>query len=96
MNKFKLGDKVKWSSQAGGSWSHKVGTVVAVVPSGWLPGREEWPSLHTGPGIGGSRDHESYIVSVPAPSKVRGTGPKRRPAKPKIYWPRVSKLEAVS
>lgn len=32
--KHKAGDKVMWSSGAGGFWTEKTGTIVAVVPKG--------------------------------------------------------------
>ena len=38
-------------------------------------------------GSGWPRDHESYIVSVESGKRV---------IRPKMYWPRVSKLELVT
>ena len=90
MQKFKLGDKVKWKSSASGTWKEKTGEIVYIVKENiehptrkWLelkfkasaaPLDEAWP-----------RDHESYIVRVPSGTK----------AKDKLYWPLVSKLELV-
>lgn len=89
MSKFKVGDRVTWSSQAGGFTAEKTGVVVALVPAGRgateslpyelkrmaLPRRYDgWP-----------RDHESYVIKV----KVG----KMDNALPVLYWPRVSGLK---
>jgi hypothetical protein len=76
---FKLEDKVGWSSQSHGSRKVKEGLVVQVVPSCQLPDREAFPSLYKGSGIGGIRNHISYVVQV-------GN---------KFYWPRVSALRFI-
>jgi hypothetical protein len=84
---FKVGDNVKWSSQAMGGWKEKTGEVVQVVPAG---GRVEPRALQSrlkarsALGYGSPRNHESYIVAV-----AGGTTDK---AKPVLYWPVVSKL----
>jgi len=53
---FKVGDRVKWTSQAAGSWRKKVGTVVEVLP----PGKSS--RLMNG---FNRRKVESYVVEVP-------------------------------
>ena len=88
--KIGLGAVVRWSSQAGGNWQTKEGTVVKVVQpktdpcmlelARSLKARSNW-------GGGGWRDHESYVVSVP--------GGKTAKAKPVLYWPVASKLQVV-
>lgn len=50
---FKVGDKVTWTSQAGGFAATKVGEVIEIVPPNTRPNIK-------GPGM--NRDHESYIV----------------------------------
>ena len=52
---FKIGDRVTWSSQAGGRTVTKTGEVVEVVPA------LERPKTKI-KGMGFHRDHESYIV----------------------------------
>ena len=78
---YKLGDRVTWTSQAHGSAKTKTGTVVEVVPKGGRPSRGKFPSLYKDAGVGFSRAHESYVVSVP--NKRSGV---------KIYWPIVKNL----
>lgn len=75
---FKMGARVYWVSQAGGSSIPKQGEVIGVVRAGQRPGREDFPSLWKNPGPGLPRDHESYVV------RVTGRG---------IYWPRVSAMK---
>jgi len=77
---FSVGDKVKWSSQSQGFTKEKVGVVAQVVPGGMFPDRSRFPHLYKNAGIGGYRDHESYVVMV----------------KTKPYWPRANKLEMAS
>lgn len=60
---FQVGQQVKWTSQATGSWKEKVGDVVEVVPAGARPKPERFPSLYAG-GCGFGRYHESYVVRV--------------------------------
>lgn len=74
---FKVGDRVKWDSQANASWKTKIGTVVDVVKAG------QNPHLI---GSGLPRNHESYVVSVEVGKRVKRN---------KLYWPRVSALQAV-
>lgn len=81
--KYKIGDKVKWTSQVAGWPLSKAGVIVEIVASGALPSTE----IKHGTG-GCGRKHESYVVSVTAVGK----GPRfvRRP--PRAYWPIASKL----
>lgn len=60
---MKLGDIVKWQSQANGSTKVKVGKIVAVVPAGQnavAPVGYSTKNL----GFGGPRNHESYLVAA--------------------------------
>ena len=80
---FRVGDKVRWTSQASGSTLTKVGTVVVIVYAHSSAVAEAYNSgLRVADkfGWGSPRDHESYLVYVP------GRG---------IYWPRVSGLQLV-
>lgn len=88
----RLGQKVRWKSQAGGTWKVKLGTVVCVVPAG-MHWRDAWDGLppweqQKYAGAGGfsaiARPEESYLVAVPSASEK---------AKPKLYWPRTPQLE---
>lgn len=82
MSQFKVGDKVRWQSQAQGSHKIKEGEVVAVLQPETRPSRHDFPDLYkttlTGyarePGYG--RSEISYVVRV----------------KSKHYWPRASAL----
>jgi hypothetical protein len=89
---LKVGDKVKWASQAGGVWKDKEGVVVAVIAGGRDSGeranaeikaRTQAGTHRSAFGGGWARDHESYVV------EVRQGGPK---SKPVLYWPVASKL----
>jgi hypothetical protein len=91
---FEVGDEVTWASQSLGFWKQKTGTVVAVVPARTSPKTyiDAVAKQHKGhvvrtDGGGLLRNHVSYLVLVvaEAPSK----------AKPKLYWPIVSKLQAA-
>ena len=96
---FQVGNRVKWTSQAGGYIAEKTGTVVGVVPTGChygllrhfapLKPDEVRAIYNTGPiDAGGlARDHESYLVEVK-------TG-KTDAAKKTLYWPRVKGLHKV-
>lgn len=77
MNKFCLGNKVKWGSQSSGFYTEKKGEIVKVLPAGKRP----LPEYRKGgmKACGLSRDHESYIV------KVQG--------KSGFYWPIVKNLK---
>ena len=84
---FKIGDLVKWKSQSQSYWKEKTGRIIAIVQPGVIPwdcrnklyDRTKYHRQFDGYG----RHEVSYLVSVE-------TGPK---AKPKLYWPKVSKLE---
>lgn len=89
---FNLGDEVYWESQANSSTKKKRGKVVGIVSANrpmYLmdlhiilgKGFEDKYNLVAEFGFM-SRPHESYIVSVEQSGK----------RKPKLYWPRVSKL----
>lgn len=80
-HRFKVGDRVSWTSQAGGYSKTKTGSVAAVVRPGEYPDRAQFLSLYRGAGVGIARDHESYVVTV------KGAG---------VYWPRVKALNAAS
>lgn len=82
VQKFKEGDEVIWSSQAGGRLKEKVGEVVEVLPAGKSILKSRF--RHDLDASTLPRDEESYIVCV-------GPKPGSR-AKPKYYWPRVSAL----
>jgi len=77
-----VGDIVKWKSQSAGVWKEKTGTVVAVVLAGVPPNRalEAFGIKGRIRFPGNARDHDSYVV--------RAGG--------RLYWPRVSLLEAKS
>lgn len=89
---YAVGEVVKWKSQAGGNTKEKQGTVVLVVPPREhfidrvsyleLKAKHRTKTGSSGWGVL-SRDHESYLVSVPA---------KNPKAKPFLYWPLVKYL----
>ena len=91
-NEFKIGDKVRWKSQANGSWTEKVGTVVCVLnpkktrsTKGYV---DKFPN-HLKMFDGGRFYNQTdtyYLVEVL-------TGPK---SKPRLYFPRPSSLKAVN
>lgn len=75
-----LGDRVRWTSQAGGYAKTKEGAIIAVVPAHSNPRRHVPKDEPSAKEFGLSRNHESYIVKV-------GT---------RLYWPRVKGLEKVT
>lgn len=77
---FNLGDRVEWTSQAGGYAKTKQGIVDAVVLPGERPDRDRYAALYKGPGAGFGRNEESYVVLV-------GTRP---------FWPRTRALRHAS
>jgi hypothetical protein len=79
--KFKLGDKVKWSSQSQGFRRDKQGVVVQVVGILERPNHEQFQTLYRGCGCGYGRTHESYVVNTAQPNRA-----------PKYYWPVASLL----
>lgn len=86
--KLKAGDTATWTSQAQGSFTEKIGEVVAVVPA-YTDIRKHLPenfrvtcrlmfdTLYAG--------HDRYLVKVP--------GGKTDKAKPKFYAPNVSVVD---
>lgn len=90
---FKVGQQVRWSSQAGGSTRAKVGRVIMVVPAGvggaekanaFIRERELAKTHRSAFGFGWDRPEQSYVV------EVAGQGPKARPV---LYWPRTASLQ---
>ena len=86
VKRFKEGDEVIWSSQAGGRMKVKIGEVVEVVPAGKSILKSRFRNELDASKL--PRDEESYIVCV-------GPKPGSR-AKPKYYWPRTSALSLNS
>lgn len=86
---LKVGDKVFWESQSAGSMTQKKGTVIEVIPSHERPYSIDYPN-HMIKFDGWSREHESYLVEVPPQGKAT-----KNPAKPKLYWPRVTHLKRI-
>ena len=80
----KLGDKVKWTSQAGGYFRTKHGVVVGIVPNNELP-KSEYINIPFHGETVCPRLHKSYVVAVRVGRSSQ-----------KLYWPRVSQLEADS
>jgi hypothetical protein len=89
IKKFKIGDTVRWSSQAQGIYKEKQGIVEYIVSANENPEKYNPIIVETyhvrPPSFGYPREHESYIIRVP--SKTGKTG--------KFYRPRVSALEKV-
>lgn len=88
---LKIGDKVKWSSQAQGCETTKEGKVVGIVKEKTDPLQIFTPLEQTGNytsayGGGMSRNHKSYIIAVKG---------KTDKSKEKLYWPNVSKLKKI-
>ena len=84
---FKIGDSATWISQANGCTKEKRGTVVFVIPPHVTPYRavSDLREKFNAAAVDArtlSRDHESYLVAVPA----------KKNGKPRLYWPRVSSL----
>lgn len=93
LQKFKIGDKVWWESQAQGTTARKYGQVIVVVnpwenPSLYFEGVERSHNATVAYGGGSPRDEESYLVLVRRYG-VRG------PGKAKIYWPKVKNLNPL-
>lgn len=64
MDKFKVGMKVQWSSQAGGFSKVKHGVIKFVVPSDQVPAEVlRDTNFHCDAGLI-PRGHESYLVQV--------------------------------
>lgn len=89
MLKFKKGDMVCWTSQAGGYHTTKTGKIIAVVPPNQCP-RDVLPEAASkqfrttiDPRSFGMRKEESYVVVVP------GKTPRQSGV---MYWPLTSRL----
>jgi hypothetical protein len=78
MKTFRVGDKVKWVSQAQGSPVKKVGFIVEAVQAHMNPKTSELDNC------GQARIGDSYVVRVP------GKTPRARAA---FYWPVASLLK---
>jgi hypothetical protein len=91
--KFKVGDRVTWISQAGGSYTSKTGYVSEVIPANASPRKffkkfeRDRESYHfmSGSSYALARKMESYIVMVDG-------GPH---GKKMVFWPVVSRLKRV-
>jgi len=81
--KFQVGDEVHWKSQANASWIEKQGKIIKVVPPYFTVRCYPYEHTHKLMFDGGQRCQESYLVEVQLGST----------AKPKLYWPRSSKLK---
>lgn len=91
--KFRVGNRVKWSSQSQGFAKKKVGKIILLVPAGEDPAklinsRIDLSKYATDMRFGGARLHDSYLVEVPR----RG---EKRNQKPALYFPRVCQLKAA-
>jgi hypothetical protein len=85
--RFKVGARVKWTSQSAGFRTTKHGVVVSVVARGEDPYFSPFLILQwTGPNRLGNgvtvRNHESYFVVVGKTKQFAGI----------LYWPRVNGL----
>ena len=95
---LKVGDKIEWSSQANGYGKRKRGEIAFVLPPGvsaleFLRSRfgadptvvKSIYNINAIDGGGGSREHESYIISTRRTERT----------KPHLYWPIASKLRKI-
>lgn len=78
--KFKIGQLVKWTSQAGSYRKTKHGKIAQIVTEGNQPSHDDFPQLFRGSGCGFGRKAESYVVLV-------GKKP---------YWPVASLLKPAT
>ena len=78
VEEFRVGDAVYWGSASSGSYTRKVGVVVAVVEAGETPVPPDGLKCNSAAGYGLPRNHRSYLVRV---------GNKKG-----CYWPRVKNL----
>ena len=83
MNKFKIGQKVTWTSSSNGSTTAKVGTIEIVVAAEKYPTEAQRKEAGA---YGYVRNHESYMVRVPG---------KTDRSKGKLYWPIANKLQSI-
>mgnify|MGYP001009489891 CR=1 FL=1 len=83
---FAIGDEVTWSSQAQGYSKRERGIVVAYVPPGERPSKDDFPDLFKGAGAGWGRSTESWVVRVgrkhywPVAKNLRRAGDNTCPA----------------
>lgn len=89
---FKIGDVVRWKSQAGGYTKTKTGTIAAIIPAGIMPLKiinQRPDMLNLSRRFDGlSRAEISYLVSV--------RSGKTEKSSPVLYWPPVKKLSLVN
>lgn len=78
---YNLGDRVRWTSAANGSFREKTGVIEEVVPPRQLPLCADLKRP-----LGSPRGTESYVVRV---------GRREPNTKGQAYWPLVSKLVKV-
>ena len=85
MPKFRAGEKVEWTSQAGGYTKTKTGVILVVVPAGVCPKKHanslELVNVLPPQYPGCPRDHETYLVQL---------GRRTR-----LYWPLVRNLKSL-
>jgi hypothetical protein len=82
----KVGDRVKWRSQANGNWREKVGTIVAIVPpladvKSCIPPNAGWRMKKQK--AGDPRKIQSYLVNPDG----YGT---------ELLWPLVDRMELLT
>lgn len=82
MNDFKVGQTVKWKSQAGGFSKEKVGKVVFVVRPNEIPAEVLRGTYFKCDSSCISRGHITYLVQVGRRSN--------------LYWPRVQYLKVAN
>lgn len=81
---YAVGETVKWTSQANGNVTEKVGVVEAVIPPRQYLNEAQRRQVDAP--CGARRDMESYLVRVPTKSG-RGKG--------RLYWPHARLLSKV-
>ncbi len=82
---MKIGDKVRWTSQAGGHEKVKEGEIIRVIPPYGDVLNYMFEGSNSAYGGGYRRDQESYLVRVKGEGKRKAT----------IYWPIVKKLQLI-
>lgn len=86
MGELQVGNRVRWSSQAGGNVRIKIGTIVQVVDAGSEPSHDKLADYIVEFDRGRSRKERSYVVEVPGATKK---------SRPHVYWPPPQKLSRV-
>lgn len=86
---LRKGNKVAWRSTSRGISTPKIGTVVEIVPEGYLPDKEYFRGLYNTHPIKNvpadrCRNHDSYVVAVNNKNTSNG--------RPLLYWPKVANL----